>query len=363
MITARNTDERTAMRQRHVTPAMIAALLSPFLLLSMPAAYAQPDLYRGKTIRLIVGQAAGGGYDAYGRLLAPFLTQFLPGQPAVTVQNMPGAGSILMANYLFTQAPRDGTVIALGGGSIAPAALFGATGARFDSRQFSWIGSMNNEKGVTVAWHTAPITKAADIFEREFVVGGAGLNADSVIFPNAINRVLATRYKVVSGYQGSAETVLAMERGEVQGIGNWNYSSILANRPDWLRDKKINVILQLGLGPHPQLPGVPTVMDIARTDAERDTLRIVFAQQSIGRPVLGPPGMAEAPLATLRNTFDAIMRDPQFLAEANRRKLEINEPMTGKAAQQVVDRLYAADPELIRKAAAAVKPAAASAPN
>ena len=148
------------------------------------------------------GQAAGGGYDTYGRLLAPFLTQFLPGQPAVTVQNMPGAGSILMANYLYSQAPRDGTVIALGGGSIAPAALFGATGARFDSRRFSWIGSMNSEKGVAVAWHSAPIKKAPDLFEREFVVGGAGVNADSVIFPNAVNRVLSTRFKVVLGLSG-----------------------------------------------------------------------------------------------------------------------------------------------------------------
>jgi len=254
-------------------------------------------------------------------------------------------------------------VIALGGGSIAPAALFGAAGARFDSRRFSWIGSMNSEKGVAVAWHTAPVRKASDIFEREFVVGGAGVNADSVIFPNAVNRVLATRFKVVSGYQGSAEMVLAMERGEVQGIGNWHYSSILANRPDWLRDKKINLVLQLGLGPHPQLPDVPTVMDVARTDEERDILRIVFAQQSIGRPVLGPPEMAEDAFALLRKTFDAIMRDPQFLAEAERRKVEINEPMRGDDAAQVVEKLYAASPALIKKASAAVHPGGGSSQN
>jgi tripartite-type tricarboxylate transporter receptor subunit TctC len=342
--------------ERHTRIAGLSFLWLLVLAFAVPSARAQQDIYKGKTIRLIVGQAAGGGYDTYGRLLAPFLSQFLPGQPAVTVQNMPGAGSILMANYLYTQAPRDGTVIALGGGSIAPAALFGATGARFDSRRFSWIGSMNSEKGVAVAWHTAPIKKASDIFEREFVVGGAGVNADSVIFPNAVNRVLSTRFKVVSGYQGSAEMVLAMERGEVQGIGNWHYSSIIANRPDWLRDKKINLTLQLGLGPHPQLPNVPTVMDVARTDEERDVLRIVFAQQSMGRPVLGPPDMSEDALALLRKTFDGIMRDPQFLAEAEKRKIEINEPMRGGDVAQVVDRLYAADVALIKKASAAVHP-------
>src|SRR5262249_50479321 len=212
--------------------ASIAALSVLSLLTAVPAARAQDDFYKGKTVRLIVGQAAGGGYDTYGRLLAPFLTQFLPGEPAVTVQNMPGAGSILMANYLYAQAPRDGTVIALGGGSIAPAALFGASGVRFDSRRFGWIGSMNSQKGVAVAWRDAPIRRASDLFEREFVVSGAGANADSVIFPNAVNRVLSTRFKVISGYQGSAEMVLAMERGEVQGVGHWHYSSIVANRPD-----------------------------------------------------------------------------------------------------------------------------------
>jgi tripartite-type tricarboxylate transporter receptor subunit TctC len=349
-----------ARSDMHSRAAILFALWA--LLFGGFAAHAQ-GLYKGKTIRLIVGQAAGGGYDAYGRLLAPFLTQFLPGQPAVAVQNMPGAGSILMANYLYTQAPRDGTVIALGGGGIAPAALFGATGARFDSRRFSWIGSMNSEKGVAVAWRDAPIKKASDLFEQEFIVGGAGVNADSVIFPNAVNRVLSTRFKVVSGYQGSAETVLAMERGEVQGVGHWHYSSILANRPDWLREGRINLILQLGLGPHPQLPDVPTVMTVARTAEEREILTIVFAQQSIGRPVLGPPDMAEDALAVLRHTFDAIMRDPQFLAEADRRKIEINEPMRGDDARLMVDKLYAANPDLIRKASAAVNPAAAGSPN
>ena len=347
--------------ERHTRIAALALLsLGTF---AVPSARAQQDFYKGKTIRLIIGQAAGGGYDTYGRLLAPYLTQFLPGQPPVTVQNMPGAGSVLMANYLYAQAPRDGTVIALGGGSIAPAALFGAAGARFDSRRFSWIGSMNSEKGVAVAWHTAPTKKASDIFEREFVVGGAGVNADSVIFPNAVNRVLSTRFKVVSGYQGSAEMVLAMERGEVQGIGNWHYSSILANRPDWLRDKKINLILQLGLGPHPALPDVPTVMDVARTDEEREVLRIVFAQQSIGRPVLGPPEIPDDTLALLRKTFDTIMRDPQFLADAAKRKIEINEPMGGADSAQVVDRLYAAAPALIKKASAAVNPGGAGSQN
>jgi tripartite-type tricarboxylate transporter receptor subunit TctC len=340
------------MRNRRKSPAAVAACLS-LLILAPAAAQAEQDHFKGKTIRLIVGQAAGGGYDAYGRLLAPFLTQFVPGQPAVTVQNMPGAGSILMANYLYAQAPHDGTVIALGGGPIATAALFGAAGARFDARRFSWIGSMNSEKGVAVVWHTAPHQTAADLFEQELVVAGAGVNADSVVFPNAVNRVLATKFKVVPGYKGSAEMVLAMERGEVQGIGNWHYSSIIANRPDWLRDKKIRLVLQLGLGAHPELPDVPTIMDVAKTQEQRDVLSIVFGQQTLGRPVLGPPEMDSAPLRILRDAFAAIMRDQQFLAEAKRRKIEIIEPMGGAAVLQAVEALHNADPVLIRKASAA----------
>ena len=187
---------------------------------------------------------------------------------------------------------------------------------------------MNSEKGVAVAWHLTPFKQASDLFERDFVVGGAGVNAESVIFPNAVNRVLSTRFKVVSGYQGSAEMVLAMERGEVQGIGNWHYSSILANRPDWLRDKKLNLLLQLGTQPASATAGRAD-RDGRGEDAGREgrpVARLRCSNRSGGRCSARPTWPPNA-LAILRKTFDTLIRDPQFLAEAARRKIEISEPM------------------------------------
>ena len=328
------------------------------LCLVMLAVFAHParaedDFYKGKTVRLLIGQPPGGGYDTYARLFARFLPQVLPGNPQVVLQHMPGAGALVMANYLYAQAPRDGTTIALGSGGIVTAALFGVSNARFDARRFSWIGNMNTEVGITVAWHASPLKAAAELFDRDFIAGGSGANSDSVVFPNIMNAVMGTRFKVVPGYKGMAEIVLAMERGEVQGTGNWHYSSIVFNRPDWLRNKKIRLVLQIGLRPHPQLPDVPTVLDIARSPEQKAVLQLVLAQQLIGRPIMGPPDMPAERLATLRKAFDAMMRDPAFMAEAERGKIEINEPMGGEAVRQAVEALHNADPALIKKAGAA----------
>jgi len=335
-------------------PAAMPAAMLLLALSCLDAATADADeaYYHGKTIRLLIGQPPGGGYDTYARLFARFLPQLLPGQPNVALQHMPGAGGLVMANHLYTQAPPDGTTIALGSGGIATAALFGIPGARFDARRFSWIGNMNSEVGISVAWHHSGIKTTADLFDREFIVGGSGANSDSVVFPNVLNAVMGTRFKVVPGYKGMAEIVLAMERGEVQGTGNWHYSSIVFNRPDWLRDKKIALLLQIGLRPHPDLPNVPTVLDIARDAEQKEILQLVLAQQLIGRPIMGPPDLPAEPFAVLQRAFDDMMRDPGFLAEAEHGKIEVVEPMSGERVRQTVERLYAADPALIKKASA-----------
>jgi tripartite-type tricarboxylate transporter receptor subunit TctC len=329
-----------------------AILLLVISLLTSATARANEPFYQGKTIRLLIGQPPGGGYDTYARLFARFLPQVLPGQPNVVLQHMPGAGSLVMANYLYAQAPHDGTTIALGSGGIATAALFGIPNARFDARRFSWIGNMNSEVGVAVAWHQSSVKTTADLFDRDFIVGGSGANSDSVVFPNVMNAVMGTRFKVVPGYKGMAEIVLAMERGEVQGTGNWHYSSIVFNRPDWLREKKIALILQIGLRPHPDLADGPTVLDLARNSEQKDILQLVLAQQLIGRPIIGPPGMPAAQFAALQKAFDDMMCDPDFLTEAERGKIEIIEPMRGEEVRQILDQLHAADPALIKKASA-----------
>src|SRR4029453_5023933 len=216
-------------RQRRAA-SLSLAIVAVSILLAAPAgdawAETEPPAYRGKDVRVLISHPPGGGYDTYARLFARHLSRHLPGTPNVIAQNMPGAAGVVMANYLYSQAARDGSVIGLGPGSMGTAALFGAPGPRFDAREFSWIGSLNSEVAVTIAWHTSPVKKAEDLFVQELVVGAAGATDQSNIFPAALNRVLGTKFKVIAGYRGSADNALALERGEVAGIGGMNFSSI-----------------------------------------------------------------------------------------------------------------------------------------
>jgi tripartite-type tricarboxylate transporter receptor subunit TctC len=309
-------------------------------------ARAQSPYFAGKDIGFLISHPPGGGYDAYARLYARHLAKHIPGSPNVVARNMPGAAGVVMANFLATQAPADGTVIGLGPGSLATAALFHSPGARYDARKFTWIGSLNSEVGVAVSWKTSPVKTAADLLTKELVVAGAGATDQSVVYPNALNRILGTKFKVIAGYGGSSETALALERGEVAGIGGWNYSSIVATRPAWLRDGSINILLQLSLARHPDHPDTPTVLELGRTDDERAVLKLVFAQSAMGRAILAPPDIpAEAAIA-----------DPEFIADARKSNIEINQPMDADAVGRLIDELHAADPALVRRAAEASAP-------
>jgi tripartite-type tricarboxylate transporter receptor subunit TctC len=237
---------------------------------------------------------------------------------------------------------------------MGTAALFGASGARFDAREFGWIGSLNSEVAVAIAWHTSPVKKAEDLFVQELVVGAAGATDQSNIFPTALNRVLGTRFKVVAGYRGSAENALALERGEVAGIGGMNFSSIQATRPDWLKDAKVNILLQLSLQRHPEMPNVPTALDIGRTDTEKAVLKLVFAQSQMGRAIFAPPGVSPDRLQVLRAAFESMIKDPDFLADANKSSIEINQPMRGPEMVELVGQLHASAPELIKRASEAI---------
>jgi tripartite-type tricarboxylate transporter receptor subunit TctC len=278
----------------------------------------------------------------------------LPGKPNIVTQNMPGGGSLQMANYIYSQAPSDGTVIGLGGGSLATAGLFGFSGARYDSRRFLWLGSMSNAIGVTVVWAQSPIKTTQDLFTRDVIVGGAGAAADSVQFPTAVNRILGARYKIITGYPGSAAISLAMERGEVQGMGNWNFASLIANRGDWVRDHKVRILLQLGLTRNPGLPDVPTVLDLAKTDEQKTLLRLVFTQQSIGRPVIGAPNTPPEVGRLLQTAFKAMIENPEVQADAKQHSFELTDPVAGPKALKLVDELYAIEPALIERASKAM---------
>ena len=314
------------------------------------------EFYKGKDIKMLISHPPGGGYDVYARLFARHLPRFLDGNPNVVPQNMPGAAGIVMANSLAGAQPHDGTVIGLGPGSIGTGDLFKTSGARYDARKLSWIGSMNADVGVSLAWASAAVKKASDLETTELIVGAAGATDQSVVYPVALNRILGYKFKVIPGYAGSAASSLALERGEVSGIGGMNYSSILANKPDWIRDKKVNILIQLALERHPDLPNVPTVLELAKNDEQRQVLELIFSQSAMGRAIFGPPGIPADRLAALRSAFDRMMVDKEFLAEAERMKMEINQPMSGAKISELIDKLYKTPPAVVKKAAEAINP-------
>jgi len=305
-----------------------------------------------KTLNMLASHAPGGGYDAYARLYARHVGRFLPGQPNVVVRNMPGAAGVVMANFVASQAPRNGSTIALGPGSMATASLLGSQGARYDSRDFTWVGSLNNDVSVAVSRSDSPISKTEELFTKELVVGGAGASDNSVVFATILSRMFGAKLKLVSGYNGSGDTVMALDRGEVQGIAGWNYSSITTMRPDWMRDKKIHILLQMSLSRHPELPDVPTVLELARDDNQREILRLIFAQSQMGRVIMGPPAMPKAMVEAHRDAFDRVLKDPEFMADVEKMRLEISGPMTGAEVDQLVATLYRATPERIKEAGA-----------
>lgn len=333
--------------------AAAAFFCGPFLL--APAATAQEDFYSGKTVRMIVGSPPGGGYDLYGRFFARHLSNFLPGAPTIVVQNMPGGAGVIFANWLYAVAPRDGTAIGLAPGGLSTAALFGAKGPRYDARKFLWIGSMNSDVGVAISWRTSPVKIAEDLRNHELIVGSVGALNASTVHPLIMNRVLKTRFKVIQGYKGTSEVVLALERGEIQGIGSYPLSSLKGNRPDWIAEKRINILLQIGPESHPDLPNVPNVLDLAEGARDKDFLKLAFGQLAMGRPILGPPELSPEVAKLLRNAFDRMMANPEFRSEAKDKRIDI-EPMSGEAVARLINELHSYDAGLIAEVARAMEP-------
>jgi tripartite-type tricarboxylate transporter receptor subunit TctC len=327
-----------------------AAAILALCPISLAHAQSPADFYKGKTIDLYIGYSAGGGYDVYARALARHMTRFVPGNPTIVPKNMPGAGSLVLANWLYNVAARDGTAFGTIGRGTAFDPLLGSTKAQFDAAKFNWIGSMNDEVSVCVAWHTTGITSLEQVMEKELTVGGTGPAADTDQFPKVLNATIHTKFKIIAGYPGGNDIDLAMERGEVMGRCGWSWSSVIATHKQWFDERKINVLVQLSLSKHGDLPNVPLVMDFAKTDEERQIFKLVFARQPMGRPFLAPPGIPADRTAALRKAFMDTMKDPGFLAEAEKMKLEIN-PVSGEAVQQIVQEVYQT-PKAIAAAAA-----------
>ena len=309
------------------------------------------DFYKGRTVELMIGYSGGGGYDVYARLLARHMGKHIPGNPTIVPRNMPGAGSLVLANWLYNVAAKDGTVFGMIGRGTGFDPLLGNDAAKFDATKFNWIGSMNNEVSVCVSWHTSGVTKFEELRQKELVVGGTGPSADTDQFPRIMNGVLNTKFKIISGYPGGNDINLAMERGEVQGRCGWSWSSVIATRMDWYKQKKIHVLIQLSLEKHEDLSDVPLIVDLAKNNEQKQILKLIFARQALGRPLLAPPEIPQERSKALRKAFMDTLKDKDFRADADKAKLEMN-PITGEAVQNILAETAKTDPKILKKAAA-----------
>jgi tripartite-type tricarboxylate transporter receptor subunit TctC len=312
------------------------------------------DFYKGKTIEMLIGYSGGGGYDVYARLLARHLGKHIPGNPTIVPRNMPGAGSLVLANWLYNVAPKDGTAIGAIGRGTPFDPLLGIEAAKFDSTKSLWLGSMNNEVSVCVAWHTSGVDEYQDVLKKELTVGGTGPSADTDQFPRIANAVLGTKFRIISGYPGGNDINLAMERGEVGGRCGWSWSSVISTRMNWYKEKKVNILMQFALEKHDDLPNIPLVVDLAKDAEQRAILRLIFARQALGRPFLGPPGIPADRAAALKAAFTATMKDKALLAEAQKAKLEIT-PLDGDRVRKIIEESARTNPATLKKAAAMLK--------
>lgn len=337
------------------TLALSAALLAASSFAAPPvSADAVADFYEKKRLTLYVGFSAGGGYDRYSRTLARHMGRHIPGQPRIVVKNRTGAGSMILTNELYNSLPKDGTVFATVGRGQTHEPLLGTKEARFDATKFTWLGTMNNEVSLCVSWHTSKIRAFDDMLAMPFVVGGVGPGADTDNFPKVINYVFGSKMKLITGYPGGNDINFATERGELDGRCAWSWSSVKSTRPQWLKDKKINLLVQMSTEPHPELTemGVPFIMDYAKTDDQKAILAFIFSRQAWGRPYIAPPGVPADRARALQAAFMATMADPEFLADAKKQKLDIS-PLSGPKVASLVAELYKTPENIIKLASVA----------
>lgn len=305
------------------------------------------QFYSGKTIEFIVGYPPGGSNDIYGRAVARHIGRHIPGNPQVVFRNMPGAGSILAANHIYNVASRDGTVLGLLAATNTLDEKLGASGVKFETSKFTWIGRVAAGTNITAIWHTSKIKTISDAMMSEATLGATGTGSTVFIYPNVLNHVVGTKFKLVMGYGGSNEAMLAMERGEIEGHST-SLEAYKAAHPDWIKDKKVNIVVQYGLHRHPDLPDIPTCLEVAKSDEDKQILGAVVNATEIGKAVLSTPGVPAARAAALRKAFTDMTRDPEFIADLEKMRVELT-PMSGEDMQSLVHEVGNMSPQLISK--------------
>jgi tripartite-type tricarboxylate transporter receptor subunit TctC len=306
------------------------------------------EFYRGKSISLIIGTSAGNDYDYRGRLVARYMGKYIPGEPTIVPRNMPGGGGIQAANWVANLAPRDGTVLHMIMQNMMSSQAIAAPGVEFDTRKFAWIGNTTSAPNVINSWYTSGVTSIEQVKTRELVLG-APMGTAGALYPALLNAVAGTKFRIVTGYPGGNEVNLAMERGEVDGRGSNSWASWKSTKPEWLKDKKINILVQVGLKRHPDLPNVPLLLELASNEADRKLLEFFSADTDLSRSLVTTPGVPAERVEALRRAFDATMKDRDFLAEAAKAAMDIS-PATGEDSQRVADAIVNTPADVVARA-------------
>jgi tripartite-type tricarboxylate transporter receptor subunit TctC len=332
-----------------VTAVGVVALAA---ICTSPCSAQTPEqFYKGKQIELAIGYPPAGSNDIYARLLGRHLGKHIPGNPTIVPQNRPGAGSFLTLAYVTNVAPKDGSVIGIGAPTAPLDEKLGTQGVRFKAAEFNWIGRIDSLINMVFLWHTAPVKTIEDAFKIESKLSGTGVGSTVAIYPTVMNNVLGTRFKLIMGYKGSNDAQLAVERGEVEGHST-SWTAVKVAHSDWRPQKKINIVVQFSVKRHPEMADVPTVVELAKTDEQRKILSAVVNAAEIGTAFFTTPGAPPDRVEALRRAFDATMKDPEFLAEAERLQLSAS-PLTGEELQKVVAEVSTLTPELVERVKAA----------
>lgn len=321
----------------------------PLLFALASPGFAQEPFYKGKTLRLLISAGVAGGYAEYARTLAAHMPDHIAGKPDMIMQSMPGAGGLLATNYLFSQAPQDGTTIGLIHSSVPLAPLFGTKGARFDALRFHWIGSLDRSDGPCTSWHTSPIKTWDDMLHKEFIVGSSGVGSQMDIYPAVMNKLFGTRIKVIGGYKDGASIFHAMERGEIHGRCGPQITAIRSLRPQWFTEHKVVIPIMFSERRSKDFPEAPSIMEFAKNEAARQQVRLLIVSQDLDRPVLAPPGVPTGRVKELREAFDATMADPAFLADIQRLRLTLDW-VKGEEVAKTLAAAYAMPPEVVAAA-------------
>ena len=342
-------------RNRAIGPWTIAAAAIAISLGASAGAQAPEAFFKGRQITCLIGAGAGGGYDAYYRTFARHVVHHIPGEPTIVPKNMPAASGLAAANTLYTAAERDGATIGAFPNNIPMDPLFGNPGARYDPRKLNWLGSIGKLENICATWITSTVKTIAQAREREVVVAAAAATSNSAIMPKVLNALLGTRFKPIMGYDPGSGMTLALESGETEGVCGLSWSTIKAARPHWIKDNKLNVIVQLGLAKLPELPDVPAALDLVTDPVKKQVLGLILVRQELGRPLAAPPGVPADRLEILRGAFDATMKDPQFPAEAAKLELEI-EPLSAPEIDKLLADAFATPKAIVQEAAGLIEP-------